>query len=198
MSRKAHHPRRLCVYISVDAAALTKYFNANDPAPLQYRQLSHDFQEYLDTTIQTAGRNTAISYKVFCCEGAGGRFLVDPLLRTIKRHYHVKQQLMEAKFDRFKKKNYLLLAINFVIVMIFQGLLPLIFQQEHRVHSTLSNALDVFSWVILWKPIERLIFYWNPFLKDILLYKKMSTAEVLIIDNEQELINYHMERPDAA
>jgi hypothetical protein len=83
-------------------------------------------------------------------------------------------------------------------VMLCQGILPLLFSQEHRIHSTLSNALDVFSWVILWKPIERLIFYWNPFLKDILLYKKMSAADMIIIDNEQELINYHMEHADAA
>ncbi|HEV7783449.1 MAG TPA: hypothetical protein VGO58_19380, partial [Chitinophagaceae bacterium] len=153
---------------------------------------------YLDTTIQTAGRNTLISYKIFCGEGNGMRFLVDPLMRTIKRHYNTKQQLTEGKFQRFKKKNYMLLLINFVIVMVLQGLMPLIIGQEYRIHSTLSNALDIFSWVILWKPIERLIFYWNPFLKDMLLYKKMAIADVIMIDNEQELINYHIEHSDAA
>jgi isoprenylcysteine carboxyl methyltransferase (ICMT) family protein YpbQ len=126
------------------------------------------------------------------------RFLVDPLMRTIKRHYNTKQQLTEGKFQRFKKKNYMLLLINFVIVMVLQGLMPLIIGQEYRIHSTLSNALDIFSWVILWKPIERLIFYWNPFLKDMLLYKKMAIADVIMIDNEQELINYHIEHSDAA
>jgi hypothetical protein len=198
MRRRTHHPARICVYLSVDANSLTKYFNPNDPAPLQYRQLSHDFQEYLDTSIQGAGRNTLINYKVFCGEGTGMRFLVDPLMRTIKRHYSIRQKLAEGKFKTFKRRNYMLLLVNFIIVMICQGLLPLLFDQQHRIHSTLSNALDVFSWVILWKPIERLIFYWNPFLKDILLYSKMAKAEVILIDNEQELINYHLEHSDAA
>ena len=82
--------------------------------------------------------------------------------------------------------------------MICQGLLPEIFNQDHRIHSMFSNALDVFSWVILWKPIERLIFYWNPFLKEILLFNKMIYAEVILIENEEELVNYHMEHYDAA
>jgi len=53
------------------------------------------------------------------------------------------------------------------------------------VHSAFSNALDVFSWVILWKPIDRLIFYWNPFLKEICILDKMINAEAAIIENEK-------------
>ena len=64
--------------------------------------------------------------------------------------------------------------------------MPIIFGRDHRIHSVFSNALDVFSWVILWKTIERLIFYWNPFKKEILLLKKMETAESIKIINEEE------------
>jgi hypothetical protein len=82
--------------------------------------------------------------------------------------------------------------------MFCQGALPAIFGQDHRIHSMFSNAIDVFSWVILWKPIERLIFYWNPFLKEISLYKKIQHAKINIIESEEEFINYHLEHTDAA
>jgi hypothetical protein len=39
--------------------------------------------------------------------------------------------------------------------------------------------------VILWRPIDKLIFYWNPHLKDISLMDKLATAEVIIIENEK-------------
>ena len=197
MGSKAH-PKKLSIYLSIDSDSVEKYFNPNDPAPLYCRQLSHDFQAYLDNSIAMAGRHTVIHYKLFCGEATGMRFLMEPLMQTIRRHYSLKKHLMEAQFRRFKKRNFVLLMISIMIVMIFQGLLPVIFNQEYRIHSMLSNALDVFSWVILWKPIERLIFYWNPFLKDILLYTKMASAKVLYIDNEQELINHHMEHAGAA
>jgi hypothetical protein len=189
---------RVCVYLSLDSESIHRYFNANDPAPLAYRQLSHEFQAYLDTSVAESKRHTIINYKIFCGEATGMRFLIDPLTRTIRRHYRIKREIAQAQFNKFKRKNYLLLFLSFIVVMIFQGLLPLVFNQAHRIHSMFSNALDFFSWVILWKPIERLIFYWNPFLKDILLYKKMENAEVILVDNEQELINHHIEHSDAA
>jgi hypothetical protein len=197
MSTKAH-PKKLNVYLSIDSESIQKYFNPNDPAPFYRRQLSHDFQEYLNSSIAMAGRNTEIQYKMFCGEANGMRFLMEPLVQTIKRHFEIKRQIAEAQFNKFKRKNYILLCVSICVVMFCQGLLPVIFNQDHRIHSMFSNALDVFSWVILWKPIERLIFYWNPFLKEILLYKKMATAEVIFVDNEQELINHHMELVGAA
>jgi hypothetical protein len=195
--RPKSHPKKLSIYISLGNDSIHKYYNQNDPAPLAYRQLSYEFQEYLDSSVATAGRRTVVNYKVFCHSSAMS-FLSDSLLKSIRRHYQLKRKLAEARFMRFKKKNYILLLISFAVVMFCQGLLPEIINQQHRIHSTLSNALDVFSWVILWKPIERLIFYWNPFLKEILLFKKMESAHMILIDNEEELINYHMEHIDAA
>ena len=124
--------------------------------------------------------------------------MVDPLMRTIRRHFQIQKRLKEIEFQKFKRKNYILLMISIVIVMLCQGVLPNLFGQDHRIHSMFSNAIDVFSWVVLWKPIERLIFYWNPYLKSILLFDKMQNGKISIIESEEELINHHMEHYDAA
>jgi hypothetical protein len=70
--------------------------------------------------------------------------------------------------------------------MFFQGVMPWIFNAEHRIHSAFSNAIDVFSWVILWKPIEKLIFYWNPFLKEISIFDKLINAPIIIVGEKKE------------
>ena len=101
-------------------------------------------------------------------------------MRTIRRHFLIKKNLKEVEFQKFKRKNYTLLLISITVVMFCQGVLPNLFGQDHRIHSMFSNAIDVFSWVVLWKPIERLIFYWNPFLKEILLLDKLQNAKVKI------------------
>ena len=189
---------KVSIFLTVDAESITKYFNANDPAPLYCRQLSHEFQEYLNSSIATARRNTVIDYKIFCGELSSMKFMVEPLMQTIRRHFLIKKQIKEAEFRKFKRRNYGLLLISIFIVMICQGFLPGVFGQDHRIHSMFSNAIDVFSWVILWKPIERLIFSWNPFLKEILLFDKMANAKANVIENEEELINYHLGHFDAA
>ena len=189
---------KITIYLKIDENSINEYFNAHDPARLDIRQLGHEFQDYLNTSVACAGRNTVIDYKVFCSQSGSMRFMVDPLMKTIRRHFRIKRMLKEIEFQKFKKKNFYLLMISIGIVMFCQGVLPNIFGQDHRIHSIFSNAIDVFSWVVLWKPIERLIFYWNPFLKEILLLDKMQNAKVNIVESEEELINYHMEHYDAA
>ncbi len=190
--------RKISIYLKIDTDSINAYFNPHDPARLDKRQLGHDFQEYLTNSLAEAGRYTKIDFKIFCCDSGNMRFMVEPLMRTIRRHYQIKQLLKEAEFRRFKKRNYTLLLISIMVVMLFQGVVPMVFGQDHRIHSMFSNAIDVFSWVILWKPIERLIFYWNPYLKEILLYEKMQHAKVNIVESEEELLNYHLEHYDAA
>ncbi len=195
---KEPHTRRISIFLSVDDTNVYSYFNPHDPAPLGRRQLSHAFQDYLNACIADAGRYSTIEFKVFCNGSGNMRFIVDPLIHTIRRHFQIQKKMKENEFRKFKKRNYILLLFSIIIVMICQGLLPALFGQDHRIHSMFSNAVDVFSWVILWKPIERLIFYWNPFLKEILLFNKVINANVNIVESEEELINYHLEHFDAA
>ena len=190
--------KKITIYLTVDSESVIKYFNSHDPAPLYCRQLSHEFQEYLNHSMVSVKRDSKITYKVFCRDESDKDLYVDSLMHTIRRHFTFKKVLKETEFKKFKRRNYTLLLISLSIVVFAQGLLPNILGQDHRIHSVFSNAIYVFSWVILWKPIERLIFNWNPYLKDVLLFHKMTTAEVIVIENEKELLNHHMEHFDAA
>ena len=198
MKRQNATAGNVSIFLTIDSESLSKYFNSNDPAPLYCRQLSNEFQEYLNASVACARRYSVIDYKIFCGDSSSMKFLVDPLMQTLRRHFNIKKHLKEMEFRKFKRRNFYLLLVSICIVMFCQGILPGLFNQNHRIHSMFSNALDVFSWVILWKPIERLIFYWNPFLKDILLFNKMINGRVNIIENEEELVNYHMDHYDAA
>ena len=70
--------------------------------------------------------------------------------------------------------------VSILVVIICQGFLMVLFDENHNLQYGLSNILDVFSWVLLWQPIDKLLFQWNPHLKDISLLKKLATAEVII------------------
>ena len=77
----------------------------------------------------------------------------------------------------------MLLFITLSLVTICHLLLPYLLKGgETTAHSAISNTLDVFSWVILWKPIDRLIYYWNPFLKDIAILEKLEKGETALTE----------------
>jgi hypothetical protein len=174
-------PKSVDIFLTIDQQTIDGYFNAHDPAPIYKRQLSHAFDFYIATCVEPVKRYTVIFYK-FKCSGELDKQYTEPLIYAIRRHFTNKLESRKKEFEKFKKRTWALLVCSLVAVMLCQGLVPLVLNEEHM-HSGLSNSLDVFSWVILWRPIDKLIFYWNPNLKDISLLKKLSTAEVIILDN---------------
>ena len=115
---------------------------------------------------------------------------------SIRRHFEIKRTIKQQEFTKFKKRNYVILSIVLLTIILAQAALPVLVG-DYGIHPFISNALFVFSCVFLCKPIERLIFYWNPFRKEILLLKKMETAESIVIVNEKEFA-LHVKYDDAA
>lgn len=177
--------KRINIFLKVNEQTIDGYFNANDPAPIYKRQLSQEFEEYIMNYAPSIKRYSSVTYKLNCVNESDQEYL-DPLVHAIRRHFSLKKSIREAEFKKFKKRNWALLVFSLMVVMFFQGVVPLIFNVEHRIHSAFSNALDVFSWVILWKPIEKLIFYWNPFLKEISIFDKLINAPIVIVGEKKE------------
>jgi len=178
---------RVSIFLSVGAGSISKYYNPHDTAPLYDRQLSHELNEYLENSVASAKLNSRIRYMLICESESDHKF-VRPILLSIRRHFEIKRSMKADQFRKFKKRNYILLSITFLLLILLQGAFPLIFDQDYRIHTVFRNALDVFSWVILWKPIEHLIFHWNPLKKEILLLRKMEMAESIVIINEKEFV----------
>ena len=182
-----HHPmnklnksieQRISIFLSLDPEHFAGYFNAQDPAPIYKRQLSHEFEQYIMNCIKTARRETLFHFKISYRDEEDKQY-VEPLLFAIRRHFGEKRNIVNSSFEKFKRRTYTVLFMSLGIVMACQGIVPLILDGKYQ-HSGLTNGLDVFSWVILWRPIDKLIFHWNPFLKDISIADRLQKAEISI------------------
>jgi hypothetical protein len=175
--------KKITIFLSADAKTMQEYYNGHDPAPLYKRQLSHGFESYIFNSISAIKRHTQVLFNV-CYKEEEERENVETLTYSIRRHFQEKKALKEAEFEKFKRRSYMLLFMSLAVVILFQGLVPYILNADHRIHSGLSNSLDVLCWVILWRPIDKLIFSWNPYLKDISILDRLAKAEIIVIDNE--------------
>lgn len=175
---------KINIFLAVDRQTINNYFNSHDPAPLYKRQLSYQLENYIQTSASCAKRYSAIFYKFKCASEIDKQY-AQPLIYAIRRHYLQKKQMRDKEFMRFKKRGSMLLTISLFMVLICQGFVPLLLDEENRFHTALGNSLDIFSWVLLWRPIDLLLFYWNPHLKDICILNKLATAELIIIENEK-------------
>jgi hypothetical protein len=174
------------VFLSLDPQVIESYFNRNDPAPLYKRQLSHQFEQYIALSVEGAKRYDAIFYKLLCKNEVDQQY-AEPLMYAIRRFFDQKKAEKIKSFEKFKRRNWAVLAISLGVVILFQCLLPVFIDEESKVQSGLVHLVDVFAWVILWHPIDELIFNWNPHLKAILKMKKLATAESIIVENEKRI-----------
>lgn len=176
---------KIHIFITVDLPTINSYFNTHDPSPLYKKELNQKFEEYILNAVHSAKRYSAIFYKLNC-PGAINRQYAEPLMFAVHRHFAMQKAIKMEAFGKFKKRNFLLLLISCAVVMISQALLPLIISEHAEgFFEGIKNCLDIFSWVLLWRPIYDLLFEWNPHLKEILLLHKLATAEVIIIENKK-------------
>jgi len=170
------------IFLTVDQSTIAEHFNQNDPAPLYKRQLNHQFQQYIMTSIESAKRYSVFYYKINC-KTAMDKQYVDAFVYAIRRHFSNKKLIKIAQFEKFKKRGYMLLFASLAVVMICHGIVPMILSEEVGFSSALRNGLDIFSWVILWQPIDKLVFDWNPHLKEISIMDRLANAEIIVTEN---------------
>ena len=167
------------IFLKIDSQTVSGYFNENDPAPLYKRQLRHKLEQYISMAIVSVKRYSVVFYKLKCTTELDKQY-AEPLMYALRRHFNAKQLIREKEFARFKKRTWMLLVVSLLLVVGLQGFVIALFDENHNIQSGISNIVDVFSWVVLWQPIDKLLFYWNPHLKDISLLKKLANAEVII------------------
>jgi hypothetical protein len=182
---KAALNKRVTIYLTADSESIQSYFNPHDPSPIYSRHLSDEFETYLERSIREVKRYSILNYKI-TCKSKIDRLFTDPLLQAVRKHFEIKKRIKQAEFRKFKKKSYILLAISITVAVILHGLLPMIVHEGNGLYKVMSNFFDLFSWVMMWKPVERLVFYWNPFLKEIDIYEKLICAEAIVLYNEEE------------
>ena len=173
---------KINIFLTVDQSSIGEHFNPNDPAPLYKRQLSHQFQHYIMTSIESAKRYSVFYYKI-TCKNESDKQYTEAFIYAIRRHFSAKKLIKIEQFEKFKRRSYKLLFASLTVVMICHGLVPMILPGEEGFHSAIRNGLDIFSWVILWQPIDKLVFYWNPHLKEISIMNRLANAEVIITEN---------------
>lgn len=171
-------PDRLNVFLTVSPEAIDEHFNKNDPAPIYKRQLSHEFEQYIRLATASARRYTEIKYMVTCKTDADKHY-TEPLIYAVKRHFSAIEIAKQGEFERFKKRNYVLLFIGLVIILLSHILIPIFLKDETSIESAILTGIDIFSWVMMWQPIDNLLFHWNYYLKEISIYKRLTEAEVI-------------------
>jgi len=185
MRTKNHPPKTINVYLTLDQLVIQGYFNPHDPAPIYKRQLSRQFELYIMENVALFKRYDVIFYKFKYANEIDKQY-AEPIMYAIRRHFTELKEDRIKNFKEYKRRNIIMLVASIMIATLFHILIPIVLTSDKGISSAVSNSLDVFSWVILWHPIDELVFNWNPHLAKINLFNKLASAELIIIENEKK------------
>lgn len=177
-------PEKIDIFLVVNPEAIEEHFNKNDPSPYYKRQLSHEFEEYINRTKAPARRLTVIEYKITCKTESDKQY-TEPLIYAIKRHFAAVMLAKQGEFERFKRRNYIVLFAGLAIILLSHIFIPMILKDEGGIESAILTGIDIFSWVMMWQPIDNLLFHWNHHLKEISTVKKLTEAPVFYTEDLQ-------------
>lgn len=174
-------PKKVNIFITLDQHVIGSYFNAHDPAPLYKRQLDQQFEHYILQCASSINKYAVVFYKLKCSNHADRQY-AEPLMYAIRRHFNKQKQERLACFKKFKRKNFCLLGIGILLVVLCNVVLPLFTVQKNYLQTIFLTNLDIFSWIIFLRTINKLIFNWNTHLKDITLLNKLSSSEMMVVN----------------
>lgn len=182
---KADLLKKINIFLTVDLQTISTYFNTHDPAPLYKRQLNQQFEQYILKTMDAALKYSVVFYKLKCTNEIDKQY-AEPLMYAVKRHFKMKKEIRIDEFNRFKRQTFTWLIISLIIIVLCHGVIPFVLNSTNRVESLIMTSADIFSWVVLWRPIDKLVFEWQPHLRDIRMLDKLATAEMMIIQTKKE------------
>ena len=107
-------PEKIDIFLVVNPKAIDEHFNKNDPSPFYKRQLSHEFEEYINHLKASARRYSVIEYKVTCKTEEDKQY-TEPLIYAIKRHFAKVMLAKQGEFERFKRRNYIVLFVGLTV-----------------------------------------------------------------------------------
>ncbi|HEX3762378.1 MAG TPA: hypothetical protein VHW23_26940 [Kofleriaceae bacterium] len=159
----SEHPRyrledgKPCIDIRI--TTLERLFDNRDPAPFRERDLDPDLVEYLLAISQDMAAYRAFRI-VFWLERTCQPGEIEDAYRA---HFEYELERLERTRRRARRAGQIALALGAGLIVVLLSLSQLATQAfPGSLGAALHEGLLISSWVVLWKPVELLIYDWIP------------------------------------
>lgn len=173
------HPRyrledgKPCVDVRI--ASLDHLFDNRDPAPFRERDLDPALVEYL----------LAISHDVMASDGFRIVFWLERVCQpgVIESAYRAHFEWALARLDRRRRRarraGQIALLVGAVLIIALMSLSQLAVQTvPGSLGTALREGLVISSWVVLWRPVELLIYDWIPVWDERRIMRRLLAAPI--------------------
>lgn len=163
--------------IDVRVQRIEQLFDNRDPAPFRERDLDPEVAQYvLDAGADLASR-TSFSI-VFWLEQPAPNNEIE---HAFKAHFEDVITRLRRRRRRERRSGAVMLPLGIAIVLVLFTLAQLIGAAvPGTIGAGLKEGLVISSWVVLWRPVEILIYGWIPLRQERRLVERLLAAKLAV------------------
>lgn len=170
-----HHRYRLedgVRSIDVRLNAIDQLFDNRDPAPFRERDLDPDLVEYLVAAAEDLAPTGPFKVVFWVAQPCPP----GEVQTGYRAHFAYELERIERRRLRQRRIGQVALLLGLVLLVLLLSISELLASSPDRVVRALREGLAILSWVVMWRPVEALIYDWLPLRRERKLMQRLHDA----------------------
>jgi hypothetical protein len=167
--------------IQVRIHELRQLFNTIDPSPFRERDLDPDCEEFIVAWARELPRDRPLRVEILIDRERPPPELLQDVVAAVHGHFEREAGLQDFKRRRILREGRLALAIGLVALVACIGAATLgPWARLGTLGEILRESLIIAGWVVMWHPLEVLLYGIWPVVRERRLLERLATAAVVL------------------
>jgi hypothetical protein len=153
-------------------------------SPYRKRTLRSDAEEFIFEEAEALSRKTAINIKVHLA--LSEIKYKDDIATAIHRHFCYRREQSQKELKRVFQYGWrtLFVALGLLAIIFSLTEIAIRFMPDNRIVLFIRESFIILGWVVLWRPLELLLYDWYPIKIKINLYYRLEDSKVEVTINK--------------
>jgi hypothetical protein len=168
--------------IQVRIHELKQLFNTIDPSPFRERDLDPDCEEFIVAWARELPRERALRIEIRIDRERPPTLTLGDIVAAVRGHFARMADLQDLRRRRMVREGRLSLAIGLAALVACIGTATLVpFAAMGTPGEILRESLIIAGWVVMWHPLEVLLYGLWPVVRERRLLERLAAAEVELV-----------------
>jgi predicted nucleotidyltransferase len=162
-------------HIDLRVATVEQLFDNRDPAPFRQRDLAPDLVDYLLAAAEDLAGHDPFDVVVWC---ASPQVPVD-LERAYRAHFEYELERLARRRRRQRRTGQVALVIGVTLLVLLLSAAQLMGRLgDGGIVDAVREGLLILAWVVMWRPVEALLYEWLPLHRQHRLLTRLRDAPI--------------------
>lgn len=174
---------KTCIDIKLRNA--DQVFDGRDPAPFHERDLDEAAVEYILSAVQEIPPRAPFKMVFWIVEAKALQMPVETFVSAVRAHFTYEVEKLRRRTREHVRLGEITLGIALLALVVFLTLAELTkFLPDGAVRQVLREGLVIIGWVVMWRPLELLLYDWWPLVRQRRLCQRVVAAEITVEEGQ--------------